>query len=213
MRIGSSLFKQLIFASAIVTTSNSVYATPIPVSFDLQIANRSTAIFRLTNTSSSAQITGFSATIGDTSKNFDLVSNVGAFTDTGATLAWTLINPDMQQDNVRSDIVDWSFTGFDPGDRFDFNADIDDDTLGNTNELFDQVLFNNGALPNSVISVQFTDGGVVGSVNMTLPDVTPTQTRYDFSATGHIPEPATLFLVATGIAGIAAQRRNKGTAE
>lgn len=178
------------------------------MSFDLQIANPSTAIFRLTNTSTSAQITGFSATIGDTGKNFDLVNNINAFADPGLDLAWTLNSPDTLQDNVRSDIVSWSLTGFDPGDRFDFNADIDDDIIGNTPESFDQILFNNGVLPNSVITVWFADGGITGSISMALPDAT-SAARYDYSAAGQIPEPATLFLVALGMAGIGLRGRRK----
>jgi hypothetical protein len=58
------------------------------VSFDLQLANPATAIFRLTNTSSTAQITGFSATIGDTDKNYDLVGSVAAATDTRYGRFW-----------------------------------------------------------------------------------------------------------------------------
>lgn len=209
MRGKTNRFRKIILAAAITAGSSSAYATPIPVSFDLQLANPSVGIFRLTNTSPSAEITGFSATIGDASKNFDLVNNINAFTDPGFDLAWTLNSPDMLQDNIRSDVVNWSLTGFDPGDRFDFNVDIDDDVLGNTSELFDQVLFNNGASPNSVITVWFADGGITGSVSMTLPDVAPTSARYDYSAAGQIPEPATLFLVALGMAGIGLRGRRR----
>jgi hypothetical protein len=205
MRKKNNFFIKIILASALAAVSTCAVA--ITVSFDLQIANPSTAIFRLTNTSSSAEITGFSATIGDTTKNFDLVNNIAAYTDTGSTLAWTLNSPDLLQDNVRSDVVDWTLTGFDPGDRFDFNVDIDDDMLGNTNEVFNQVFFNNGMSPNSVITVWFTDGGATGSISMTLPDdSTPNKARYDYSGTGQIPEPPTLLLLAIGMAGIGFKR-------
>ena len=52
-----SLFEKIIVAATFAGVANYAYA--VPVSFDLQIANPATSIFRLSNTSVSAEILDF----------------------------------------------------------------------------------------------------------------------------------------------------------
>lgn len=140
------------------------------VSFELQLANPASSIFRLRNTSpSAARITAMSATVGDTGWNFDLVNNIGAMVDSGEPLLWDLVTGDTAQGGVRTDAVGFAFTGFEPGDRFAFAADLDPDSGDGPSDLR-QVYFNNGPAPNSVVTVRFTEGGLHGGLRLELPD-------------------------------------------
>jgi len=210
-RICQFVRKILVITPLIIflTTSNAM-ATMI--GFDLQLANPAVSIFRVTNTSLTATITGLSVSIGDTSKNFDLVNGVNAFIDSGTALSESLSTPDTIQGGLRDDSIQWSFTGYDPGDRFDFVGDIDDDVLGNTIESFDSVLFNNGVNPNALFSVNFLDGGTARTLSLTLPDGPSGQPRYNFSVqSAPVPEPSTIILMGSGIIGLVGfnYRRNK----
>ena len=161
------------------------------ISFNLEIANPAVAIFRLENTSpvATTQITDFSVTIGDTMYNFDLVTNQTILSDTGSMLEPTLVEGDTSHDGVRTDQIQYSFTGFDPTDRFSFNADIDQDSA-NTSELFDQILFNNGSADNAIITVSFVDGLETGTLSFMLPDDPEPKAVYTFDVSGEtVPFP------------------------
>lgn len=187
-------------------------AYSVPISFNLEIANPAVTIFRLQNTSTgtSAQITDFSVTIGNLAYNFDLVSNQQILSNTGSMLMPSLLMGDTSQDGVRTDLLQYSFTGFDPTDRFAFNADIDKDNT-NTSELFDQILFNNGAAGNAIVSVSFLDGLETGTLSLTLPDDLVQKTRYIYDVSGQtapIPEPSTMLMLGSGFVGFWGFRRS-----
>jgi hypothetical protein len=195
------------------------YAVSTPISFDLQIANPSVAIFRLENTSGpGTEITGLSLFIGDTDYNFDKVGSFFNIIDTGSILTPSLITGDDDQGGVndpagRFDTIALAFSGFDSGDRFEFSTDIDEDN-NNTDEDFLTILFNNGAsVENAWISVSFLAGLEKGTINYTLPDMAiEADQRYDFESSGKtdpIPEPATLMLFGLGILGLTGMNRRK----
>ncbi len=173
-------------------------ASSSPISFLLRIANPTATVVRLTNTSpGSAEINGLILTIGDTAYNYDLVHSAQAEVDTGATLTPTLVEGDTANGGPRTDLLRYTFTGFEGSDRFRFGIDIDIDDA-NTTEDFRTVLFNNGAAENATVVVTFADGPQTGILTLTLPDGTPGEAGYNFTAEGTtVPEPLSLTLVGS----------------
>lgn len=125
--------------------------------------------FKLTNTSQSASLVGFSLTIGDTTRNWDSVHSFTISDISGAPLTPFLASPDQMNDGLRSDEVRIGFTGFNRGDSFAFAGDID---LGNANtpEDYRTVLFSNGPSENAVLSVVFSGQNAPVTLSTTLSD-------------------------------------------
>lgn len=173
------------------------------VAFELEIANPGVAIFRLKNTAPdvATKITGVSSTIGDTTWNFDLVSNLGAMIDTGDSLAATIVTGDTAQGGLRTDEVAFSFTGFDHGDRFTFTPDLDPDSFDGPAD-FRTVLMNNGIADNAVVSVDFLVGDVLGTLDFELPDedLTGDPQVLSWDVQGQLlPEPSVAALLLAGL--------------
>ena len=139
-------------------------------------------VFTLVNTSGNpfGQIVSFSITIGDTSYHFDhlgvLPSDQPVFTtDQGGNGAYAMSTPDHADGGILSDAILFEgFSGFDPGDEFFFQSDIDIDGAGvpGSQEDFTTVMWNNGAAPNAAIVVAFAPEpssillGVIGVLTM-----------------------------------------------
>lgn len=168
--------------------------------------------FRLTNNSDTASITAFNLTIGDTAFHYDFVRSQSAFTDTGALLSFTVNSPDLANDQVGSDALDYIFAGFDPGDAFQFEADVDPD-VGNVVQDYRRILF-----PNAELTVSFSDGN---SLSQTLAPADTGLAGYRFAQRldtslrpqlqSVLPEPGTLALFGLGLAGLGmAARRKRG---
>lgn len=162
-----------------VVAIGSTHATADTVGYRLTIERQTgpetfnVPSFTLVNESSAGiEITAFDFTIGDTTKNFDqgLVITLG--------FGEILLTPDRLNDSVRSDIISWTFTGIPAGADFTFQADVDDDTIGNAVEDFRTVFFNNGAASNSTITVAFSNGNIL---SQTIPDQSPGLDTYSFS--------------------------------
>ena len=171
--------------------------------------------FRLTNTSDTASITAFSLTIGDNNFHYDFVRSQSAFNDTGAALSFTLNNPDFTNDHVGDGLIDYVFFGFDPGDTFQFEADVDPH-VGNIVQDYRNILF-----PNALVTVSFSDGN---SLSQSLAPADTGLAGYRFDQTLHtsqpprpqsdLPEPSTLALFGLGLAGLGlAARRQAGLGE
>ena len=169
--------------------------------------------FRLTNTSDTASITAFSLTIGDNNFHYDFVRSQSAFTDTGATLNFTLNNPDFTNDHVGDGLIDYVFSGFDPGDAFQFEADVDPH-VGDIVQGYRNILF-----PNALVTVSFSDGNSL-SQNLAPADTGLAGYRFGqtFDATqpprpqSDLPEPGTLALFGFGLAGLGLAARRKRAA-
>ena len=129
------------------------------IRFSLKLSGplEATAVL-LWNKSSTAEITDLSMTIGDTTFNFDRAGLESIATDTGTALTYALDSPDAANGIVRDDTLTYTFGGFDPDDQFGFRFEIDPDSFDAIVD-YRTVLFNNGAAPNSVISVSFMSPG------------------------------------------------------
>lgn len=210
------LGSRLLLIGCIVFIFNPL-ANASPISFDLEIANPSVAIFRITNTSASAEMTGLALSIGDTDYNFDIVSGFSSLIDSGSNLTPAIIAGDDIQgadgdQTGRFDTISLIFSGFEPGDKFQFQTDIDEDN-NNTPEDFDTILFNTGSsIDNAWMAVSFSDGLERGTINFTLTNQQSMDGKYYFSAAGEtspIPEPSTMILLGFGLLGFAGISRRK----
>ena len=118
----------------------------------------------LMNTSSTADISAFSVTIGNVLFNYDAVFNVNA-----GGVPFTLTEPDLNVGGgVRSDAIDLSFgPGFGPGASFGFDTHFDADWNLDKTRDYRNILFNNGTAQSAVVTVEFSNGTVL---SMVLPD-------------------------------------------
>ena len=166
--------------------------------------------FRLENISTLSegiQIADFNLTIGDLSFNYDFVASQSVFSDSGDVLSFSPTAPDLINDGVGADEIDYDFTGFDPGDIFQFEADVDPDTASIVQD-YRQILF-----PDAVLTVGFSNGETLAQ---TLNPADTGLDSYVFTQTAHLqrttPEPATILglgsLVCLGL-GDAVRRRKR----
>tara|TARA_Y100001933_G_scaffold194553_1_gene194680 strand:- start:4484 stop:5134 length:651 start_codon:yes stop_codon:yes gene_type:complete len=171
------------------------------IGFKLTLSgSTNTPAMTLENTSDTALLENINITIGDTSFNFDFLSSPTS----PASGTSTLNSPDLSNGLLRSDDIDISFTGFDPGESSSWTADVDVDNL-NTVEDYRTVLFNNGGLPNSVVTAAFSDAvGLIELLSFTMPDGDASATSFTFTATSAapIPVPAALPLLLAALGGL-----------
>ncbi len=190
----------VVWTAPIVTSAATPAAAATCLhSFSLVIgttATKDTVSMRLTNTSDcGSNITSFSMTVGDSRFNFD---QSDLLVGSSPGIVATLVAPDGINNGARSDVVQYTFTGFTLTSLFNFRVELDADPSydpdGDANELvytmpgpatpqvvgatYDadgwQLIFwnnNDGVGPgtNSVITVGFDDGTMVA---VTAPDAT-----------------------------------------
>jgi|GEM_PF-6820177 len=137
--------------------------------------------FTLENISSESggmEIKKFTLTIGDTNYNYDFVRSQTAIEDSGSTLEFTPNSPDLVNDDDKMiETVDYDFSGFDPGDIFRFEADVDPDVGPSPPTLdYRKILF-----PNAVVTVEFSNGA---TLSQTLAPVDTGKATYQFVQIG-----------------------------
>ena len=149
-----------------------------------------------------ATLTKLRLTIGDTSKNFDRTFIDGTL---GASTRTRVSPNDNTTGGLRSDVLEWNFTGLDPNEYVTVGAELDADST-NTTKDYRTVFFNNGGdlSNNSVLTVHFLGAGITRIQSFTLPDQTPGQTSYIFSTPD--PEPGTMAMLGMGVLAIAISR-------
>ena len=134
----------------------------------------------------------------------------------GAGSTFNLVSPDSVDGAVRSDVLSFTFTGFDPGDRFNSDVDIDPDSGDSACCNLSGVLFNNGAAENAVVTVRFSDGirnqflDNLMIDTSSVPDPGGTLCTVfgecQFINSFDLPEPAALLLVGLSAVAFAARR-------
>ena len=150
--------------------------------------------FQLTNTSDSGvQITDFELTIGNTAFNYDFVRIQGALIDPAGDLSFSLNSVGTTNDGVGDDVLLYSFLGFDPGDVFRFEVDVDPDSGGPS------VDYRDALFPTATALVTFSNGSVL-STDFTGEDPSTTNQTLAASAVAPVPLPGGLPLM--GIAGL-----------
>lgn len=137
------------------------------VSFDFAITgNANVPTMFLTNTSTAGErITGMTLTIGDTAFEWDQTLNESG------PLSWTLIVPDHANGLIKADFIEYDFSGFEAGETFTFDGDIDPDGAGEpTAGNFWEVLFDvdgDADSANAVVTVEFEH---FADLSVQLPD-------------------------------------------
>lgn len=190
-----------IAAAAVMVASNSSQAALIGYTLVID-GNVNVPTYTLTNDSAAAQITSFSFTVGHSGRNFDYVQAITA--PAGGTA--NLIIGDTANSGARTTSFQIDYTGFDPGEFASNNTDVD---IGNITLDYRNTFFNNGAEPNSVITVDFSDGQ---TLSQTVADQTAGQSSYTFSQSANpVPVPAALPLLAgaVGLLGAAGWRKSR----
>ena len=191
--------KQLFLAvAAVAATGFGVAAHASTVDFRLTLSgNSNSPTMALANisTAAGAEIDEITMTIGDTSRNFDVIDNLGAPSGGSATLTFG----DSAKGGARTDSFTIGFTGFNSGSAASWKTDIDRDN-SNTIEDYRLVLFN-GTAPNATVQVSFSTGDLL---SLTLPDASRVPS-YTFTVSGPVgpaapvPLPASLPLFAGGL--------------
>ncbi len=177
-------------------------------------------IMTLTNDSLAARITSFSITIGRPDRHFATIAGIYNETnviDPGIDLMFTPPNDPAPQ-TARLGVLAYTFSGFDSGDVFSFQADLDGNPAQNIVLDFQDTFFNNGAAtPNSVLTAVFSNGQ---ELFLTLPEnpspfsgdgSTNDPFAYSFTVipeTG-VPEPITAILgmMGLGVLGYTTKRQ------
>lgn len=178
---------ELRFNDPVFNTANGVNNVP-----DIQLEN-------ISDPGTGRRITDFKLSIGNIDFAFDFVREESAIGDGGAPLVATLITPDLDNDNVGMDFVEYDFMGFDPNEIFQFEVDVDNDD-GTFLQDYREILF-----PTSEVMVTFSNGTVL---SQTL-DAAGGQDSYRFRQTVEVPEPSTLALFGTMLIAGASLRRRK----
>ena len=173
---------------------------------------------------SDVQITGFTLTIGDTRFNFDGGglpddyaagrSSFFAEAPDGGTAAFAPGGGDSNHTgNGRAgrswDALAYVLTGFDPGETFTFDVDVDPDTVGQTAARANTVMVNNGAdVLNALLTVTFSDGSVLSGFFADGPAPGPFSARLFAAPALPVPAPPALALMPLGL--LALRRVTRG---
>lgn len=178
--------------------------------------------FQLENISDAGtgvQITDFVLTIGDTTFNYDFVRIQNVFNDPTADLIATLNGTNLEfepntsgpgNNGIGDDAVDYDFTGFDEGDIFRFEVDVDPDA-GNPSQDYRDALFPAAPLSAAEVSVTFSNGSILSQI-LAPADTSPTGFVFEQTETiAPVPLPAgmPLYLGALMIGGGLAARKRK----
>lgn len=199
-------------AAAVAAVLTAGAAQAATVGFPLRVSgDPNVPTFVLANLSDREAISGFGLTIGDATRNFDeILLGAGPMGGTATLLFGSASQGGSSATGGRTDASAIGHTGFVSGQSSTFTADIDRDDA-NTIENYRLRFFNNGAAPNSVVTVTYDTGRIL---DLALPDQATVATSYTFAETievAPIPLPAGLSLLGSALLGIAiaAQRRRR----
>lgn len=201
------MIKTIALAAGLAVSGVAAQAAGV-VGYQFDIFGNDTNVPNMTlqNNSAIETITGLSMTIGATNYNFDAVYFLAP--SPGGTIG-VVQGDGNASGGTRVDQFVVSFTSLDPSETAAWRVDVDIDNA-NTVENFRTVFFHNGASPNSVLSVTFSDGTVL---SQTLADQgSATDDRFTYTQSqspAAVPLPAGLPLAATGLAALGLIRRRR----
>ncbi|WP_372784445.1 PEPxxWA-CTERM sorting domain-containing protein [Phenylobacterium sp.] len=169
-----------------------------------------TPLFTLRNTSDTASLTSFSLNFAPNPNNIDRAISFTRLDDGAPQIQFTVTSPDESDGGTRADGLFMTFTGFDarnPDEGLRFQVDFDPDSSNSSNSDFRNILFNNGAFNNAVLTVGFSDGT---TLTQTMPD-DAIKTDYVFTGSnaGGVPEPASWALMIAGFGGVGVALRSR----
>lgn len=194
MRGALALLASMAFATPAMAVTLGYELTVNDPIYNSANGNLNVPDFQLTNTSQTgAQITNFELSIGNTAFNYDFVRIQNAFVDPGNDLSFSLNSVGTTNDGVGDDTLLYSFLGFDPGDVFRFEVDVDPDTGGPVAD------YRTALFPTATALVTFEDGSVL-STDFSSADPNSTSLTLAESVIAPVPLPGGLPLM--GIAGL-----------
>jgi len=162
--------------------------------FNSASGNLNVPDFQLTNTSTDGvQITDFQMTIGNTAFNYDFVRIQSAFVDPANDLTFSLNSVGTTNNGVGDDTLLYSFLGFDPGDVFRFEIDVDPDSGGPS------VDYRDALFPAAIASITFSDGTTLSN-GFGSGDPSSASQNFGQSVLAPVPLPGGLPLM--GLAGL-----------
>lgn len=197
------------FMIALAVACFGVSADAAVVGYTLKLSgDHDIPTMRLTNDSAAAKIDAFSLTIGDTDFNYNEVENRDG---TGGPDSIAQDSPSIGD---RSDVVKFTFSGFEPSEYFQFDVDIDEDS-SETIEDYRQVLFDldgSESSDNALSTVTFSDGQELSG--RLLDFASNDSDTYVFSQSTAIPLPGAgmMGLALLGGLGFARSRRRRRSA-
>lgn len=189
------------------------HSATIGFKFTITLGNPDQPTLRLENTSTDGiQLVDFLMTIGDTAYYFDWINGVFNQKDPGGDLSANLLIGDSVAQNMQgTDLFEYLFTGFDPGDIARYYSELDQD---GTNSSADcrTVFFSNGdSTANAVVRVLFRDGTQLYPLTITLPD-DDSKNYYEFTPSQElptVPTPGAIWLLGSGLLGLTIIRRRQ----
>lgn len=200
--------------SAASAASAAVVGFTLDMAGSLNTGKLDTPLFTLRNTSELASLTSLSLTFSPSDFNIDKATGFTRLDDQPVQLNWVVTNPDTSDNALRADGIWFTFSGFEarnPDEGLRFSLDFDPDSQNGVVEVRN-ILWNNGALANAILTVGFSDGQTLTQV---LPDAPQDQREFHFEGVSSaVPEPATwaMMIAGFGLAGAALRRRRQAPA-
>lgn len=206
------MFRKTVLMGAVLAAgvgAGIAQAATVGFALDIDMANANGPGFTITNLSDTASITGGSLTLGDTSYNFDCVTQVAAPSGGAVTVLTPEVNACFPGGGQRPDTIEFTTSGFDPGDAVSFYADVDPDFRDGT--VSDPGIVTDGGS----LSIAFSGSQSVFAlaVDLTNPGVAPygyvVTAEDDSGGLPPVPLPASGLLLFGGLASVGLIRRRR----